>query len=63
MQYESEYLKVIHQDAVKMFRSGIITEARMREYDEMCLLNPFKPSSVYANDNPVNTNQVSHATA
>jgi len=63
MQYESEYLKVIHQDAVKMFKSGIIDEARMREYNEMCLSNPNKSSPAYANDKPVNTNQVSPATA
>jgi len=63
MKYESEFLKVIHQDAIKMFRSGVISEARMREYDEMCLSNPNKSSPAYANDNPVNINQVSHATA
>jgi len=63
MQYESEFLKVIHQDAVKMFRSGIIDEARMREYNEMCLSNPDKSAPVYANDKPVNTNLASHATA
>jgi len=62
MKYESEFLKVIHQDAVKMFRSGVITEARMHEYDKMCLSNPNKSSPVF-NDNPVNTNLVSHATA
>ena len=62
MQYESEFLKVIHQDAVKMFRSGIIDEARMREYNEMCLSNPDKSLPVY-NDNSVNTNQVIPATA
>jgi len=35
MKYESEMLEVIHQDAIEMFKVGAITEARMREYDEM----------------------------
>jgi len=40
MKYESEILKVMHQEAIEMYKIGVITEARMREYDEMCLLNP-----------------------
>ena len=54
MKYESEILKVIHQDAKAMYKIGAITEARMREYDEMCLANPKtekKFSPVYADDN------------
>jgi len=45
MKYESEFLKIIHQDAIEMFRIGVITEARMREYDEMCLPNSKKEAS------------------
>jgi DNA-binding transcriptional regulator YiaG len=63
MQYESKILEVIHQDAKEMFRIGAITEARMREYDEMCLSNHKDKSSPYADDNSVNVNQISHATA
>jgi len=64
MKYNSEIQKVMHQEAVEMFKIGVITEARMREYDEMCLKN-YKPvkksSSIYSDDTSVK--QVSHATA
>jgi len=66
MKYESEALKVIHQDAKEMYKIGAITEARMREYDEMCLPSPKtkkKSSPVYADDNSVNVEHISHATA
>ena len=66
MKYESEALKVIHLDAKAMYKSGVITEARMREYDEMCLPSPKtenKSSPVYANDNSVLVEHISHATA
>ena len=38
MRYKSEIYKVVHQDAIEMFKIGAISEARMREYDEMCLV-------------------------
>jgi DNA-binding transcriptional regulator YiaG len=65
MKYESEILEVMHQEAIEMYKIGIITEARMREYDEMCLSNPKtenKSSSVYA-DNSVNVEHIRQATA
>ena len=40
MKYESEALKVIHMGAIDKFEAGVISEARMREYDEMCLVKP-----------------------
>ena len=67
MKYESEALKVIHQDAKEMYKIGAITEARMREFDEMCLANPKTKNKssppVYADDNSVNVEHISHATA
>jgi putative transcriptional regulator len=38
MRYKSEIYEVIHQDAVANFEVGAISAARMREYDEMCLV-------------------------
>ena len=35
--YESEILQVIHEDMKGMHELGIINDARMREFDEMCL--------------------------
>ena len=65
MKYKSEILEVLHENAVEMYKIGGITEASMREYDEMCLVNPKskqKSSSVYDN-NTVNLEQIRHATA
>jgi DNA-binding transcriptional regulator YiaG len=36
--YYSEALMVIHQDAAGSHQLGIIDDARMREYDEGCLV-------------------------
>ena len=38
MKYKSEIYEVIHQDAVADFEVGAISEERMREFDEMCLV-------------------------
>jgi putative transcriptional regulator len=39
MKYKSEIYEVVHQDATAMFEIGAISEARMREYDKMCLVS------------------------
>ena len=64
MKYISEASQVIYEHAVEMFKIGAITEARMREYDEMCLKNPKvkKSSSVPTGDNTVVIKQINHAT-
>jgi len=36
--YQSEALKVIHQDAEGLHRLGIISNKEMREYDQDCLI-------------------------
>jgi len=66
MKYESEILKVIHQDAKAMYKIGAITEADMREFDELCFASPKpkkKASPAYADDTSVNVEHISHATA
>ncbi|MCL1812087.1 MAG: hypothetical protein FWG29_01045 [Treponema sp.] len=40
--YQSEALQVIHEDMKGMYQLGIISEARMREYDKMCLVQELK---------------------
>ena len=37
-EYESELAQVIHEEMMDMHRSGFISDARMREFDEMCLV-------------------------
>jgi putative transcriptional regulator len=44
MRYKSEIYEVIHQDAVANFEVGAIPVARMREYDEMCLVQEPEPA-------------------
>jgi len=66
MKYESEALKVIHMGAKDKYKAGVISEARMREYDEMCLKNyktKKQTSSAYSDDSSVKIKIASHATA
>jgi len=51
MKYKSEIYEVLHQDAVADFEVGAISEARMREFDEMCLAQ--EPETEYEADKPV----------
>jgi putative transcriptional regulator len=44
MRYKSEIFEVIHQDATEMFAIGAISAARMRDYDETCLIQEPKPA-------------------
>jgi DNA-binding transcriptional regulator YiaG len=37
MKYESDILEMLHETATEKFQLGLISEARMREYDELCL--------------------------
>jgi DNA-binding transcriptional regulator YiaG len=37
MKYKSDIFETIHESAIEKFHIGAISEARMREYDEMCL--------------------------
>ena len=56
---------MIHENAIIDFKLGLISEAEMREYDEVCLANPKtenKSSPIYPDDNSVNVERISHAT-
>jgi DNA-binding transcriptional regulator YiaG len=37
MKYESDILEMIHENAIDNYKIGILSEAEMREYDELCL--------------------------
>ncbi|MCL2270049.1 MAG: hypothetical protein FWC24_01770 [Treponema sp.] len=58
--YESEMLQVIHEDMKGMHQLGIINDARMHEFDEMCLVQ--EPESTYKTASPAETKQYSHIT-
>ena len=38
MKYKSEIFEAMHQDAIADFEVGAISEAKMREYDKMCMV-------------------------
>ncbi|WP_461256573.1 hypothetical protein [Treponema sp. R80B11-R83G3] len=46
--YQSEALKVIHQDAEGLHRLGIISDKKMQEYDQGCLVQG--PKAVYSSE-------------
>ena len=51
MKYKSEIFEVIHQDAVANFEVGAISEAKMKEFDEMCLVK--EPEPAYEAEKPM----------
>ena len=50
MKYKGEVYEVVHQDAVSMYEVGAISEERMKEYDEMCLVQESDPA--YKDEKP-----------
>ena len=38
--YKSEIKKVLHLEAVSLYKVGTISDEEMREFDEMCLVKP-----------------------
>jgi putative transcriptional regulator len=48
--YKSDIYEAIHQDAIADYEVGAISEAKMREYDEMCLTQEISQDNT-ANDN------------
>ena len=37
MKYDSDIAEMIHEKAMIEFKPGLLSEAQMREYDELCL--------------------------
>ncbi|GHU62110.1 hypothetical protein FACS189445_4800 [Spirochaetia bacterium] len=44
--YESELMKVLHEQAVYFFKEGIISADEMKEYDEDCLVQKADTANV-----------------
>jgi putative transcriptional regulator len=44
MKYKSDAFEAIHEDATGMYEIGAISEERMKEYDEMCLVQEGEPA-------------------
>ena len=43
--YESEAMQVMYEEMMDMHRSGFISDARMREFDEICFGAEDEPAS------------------
>jgi DNA-binding transcriptional regulator YiaG len=50
--YQSEILGVIHQDAEAMYTVGAISEAKMKEYDQDCLVPEPTPKASAVQQSP-----------
>ena len=61
MKYKSEICKVMHQDATADFEVGAISEARLREYDKMCLVQEGETTNL--TENPPKTDLTTPITA
>ena len=52
MKYKSDAYEAIHEDAISMYEIGAISEERMREYDDMCLVKESNPVAYEAEKSP-----------
>ena len=59
MKYKSNAYEATHLGAVSLYETGVITEEKMREFDEMCLVQEDKMPA-YEVENP---QVLEHATA
>jgi len=59
--YKSEIYEAIHQDATAMLEIGAISEAKMREFDKMCLVQ--EPETTNLTENPLKIDRPTSATA
>jgi len=58
--YQSKILQVIHEDMKGMHDLGIISDARMREFDKMCLpQEPKKPHKIAGSARKARINNIS----
>ena len=61
LKYESEILQVMHEDMMGMHRLGIISDAEMRRFDKMCLVE--EPKTADSTESPLETDPPTSATA
>ena len=61
MKYESDILEMIHEKAMTEFQLGLISEAEMREYDELCLPEEALQNNTAHGDNAHETVNIEHA--
>jgi len=57
--FKSEIYEVLHEEAMANFEVGAISEARMKEYDDMCFVEE-KPETDYTAEK---STKLKHASA
>ena len=62
MKYKSDAYEAIHEDAMADFAIGAISKERMKEYDEMCLVQEPNPAAYEAEKSAESINQLEHVT-
>ncbi|MDR1837298.1 MAG: hypothetical protein LBQ89_06525 [Treponema sp.] len=61
MKYESDILEMIHENATINYKLGFISEAEMREYDELCLPEEALQDNTAHGTNTPETVNIKHA--
>jgi DNA-binding transcriptional regulator YiaG len=61
MKYESDILEMIHENETINFELGFISEAEMREFDELCLTPEALHDKTAQSDNAHETVNIEHA--
>ena len=63
MKYKSDAYEAIHMDATADFEIGAISEAEMREYDEICLVQESDSAYQTEKSADLSVRVMEHATA
>jgi DNA-binding transcriptional regulator YiaG len=61
MKYESDIAEMIHENAMIDFKLGFISEAKMREFDELCLTPEALQDNTAHGNNAHETANIEHA--
>ena len=59
--YESDIAEMIHENKMTEFKLGLISEARMREFDELCLTPKALRDKTAKGNNAHETENIEHA--
>jgi DNA-binding transcriptional regulator YiaG len=59
--YDSDIAEMIHENAMTEFKLGLISEARMREYDKLCLTKKALRDKSAHGDNAHETVNIEHS--
>jgi len=59
--YESDIAEMIHENKMTEFKLGLISEARMREFDKLCLTKKALKDKATKGNNTHETVNIEHA--